>query len=106
MDRYRVKVEFTLPAAPEHIVEHLGFTVLDALHEMDGVADADLVGSLVLGHLAIEYVIKAANYADAQVKAAAFLQRALSATPGEEADAEPEGMIEETSTTIREIAAV
>ena len=101
MDHYRVTIDFQLDDDPDAQVDAFGFAVLDALLELDGVIDPDLVGSLARGEVVAEFVVEADDLVNAQYTAALLVQTALHAC-GENTAALTE-LIRELVTTTREI---
>jgi hypothetical protein len=98
-ETYRLTVDLQCGAEPR-TVEAFAFGVLDELHQLAGITDADVAGSLQLGQVAFEFSVVADDVADAQLQAATLMRTALHAFGANTAGMAP--VIEELQTTVRD----
>ncbi len=99
MEPYKVVTNFQIAAEADQ-VEAFGLGVLDALLDLSDVRDPDMVGTMALGELVIEFAVAADDLIDAQVRGLTLLQTALHAFGAITANMTP--LIQELQTTVRE----
>src|SRR5712691_5329894 len=84
-EHYRLGVAFQIDAAPEE-VDRIGFAILDQLCLLADAVDPDLVATLSIGQVLIEFDVRGDDPVDAQVKGLTLLRAAMHAanigTPG------------------------
>jgi hypothetical protein len=99
MEPYKVVVNVQIDAEPSR-VEAFALGVLDALFDLPDAKDPDLVGTMTLGEVTIEFGVAADDPVDAQVRGLLLLQTALHAFGAVTVGLTP--VIQELQTTVRE----